>query len=378
MKRFGLNTPNSAGNQTREIAGASYKQLPQELAFKDGGRVIGSNGEINAYDKADLLRASTAFCEAASRGQIFEEGNGVYAQYTEAQRKEVAKRNRELVYAAMSDSNQFKEIAAQAAQFVSVTNNRKGYARRFLLKEELKQGDVPRIPVVGKNVVAQYVSSARKVETTLVNDNYIWPVEFQIAARIYIRQNEINQSSHDILEQKYNEMLQAFMVAEDRLWLKMARETANTDNQQTVITGYLQPASLASVKNNIDRWGLKSEYLLMASNLWIDIIGDSTFIQAIEPVARHELLLKGELGVMYGMTIITEQYRHPEHKVLNPGEFFVVSSAATHGAYGDRNGIDASPLDMTTERIPGRGWNAVESLFMSIANNRSVASGYRP
>jgi hypothetical protein len=98
---------------------------------------------------------------------------------------------------------------------------------------------------------------------------------------------------------------------------------------------------------------------------------------AIEPVARHELIMTGELAVLYGMTIISEAYRHPEHKVLNQGEFVVVADAQMHGAYSDRGGVDSQPTDGVVERVMGRGWLLSESFSLAIANTRSVAIGNR-
>ena len=40
--------------------------------------------------------------------------------------------------------------------------------------------------------------------------------------------------------------------------------------------------------------------------------------------------MTGELGVLYGMTLISEDYRHPEHKVFSQGEFAIYSDPAFH------------------------------------------------
>ena len=115
----------------------------------------------------------------------------------------------------------------------------------------------------------------------------------------------------------------------------------------------------------------------MASDLFVDIVGDASFIQAIEPVARHELVMTGELATLYGMSLISEAYRHPEHKTLDQGEFVIVSDQAFHGAYSDRGGVDSQPIDGTTERMIGRGWLFSESISLAVANTRSVSFGVR-
>jgi hypothetical protein len=117
--------------------------------------------------------------------------------------------------------------------------------------------------------------------------------------------------------------------------------------------------------------------MLLASDLYQDIIGNSEFYSAIDPVARHELLLTGELATMYGMTLTSDAYRHPEHRVLSQGEFFVISDSLNHGAYSDRGGVQSQPIDISTEGVPGRGWVIHEPLAMAIANSRSVSKGIR-
>jgi hypothetical protein len=89
------------------------------------------------------------------------------------------------------------------------------------------------------------------------------------------------------------------------------------------------------------------------------------------------LLLTGELGTMYGMTVTSDAYRHAEHKVLGQGEFYIISDALNHGAYADRGGLQSTPIDISSEKIPGRGFVIHESLAVAIANSRSIAKGIR-
>jgi hypothetical protein len=166
------------------------------------------------------------------------------------------------------------------------------------------------------------------------------------------------------------------MVAEDRLWYNQVNSVVGVDNNLLVVNA-LTPYAVMSVQNNVTRWGLKAPHVLIASDLYQDIVGNKEFYEAIDPVARHELLLTGELAVMYGMTITSDAYRHPEHKVLNQGEFFVISEALNHGGYSDRGGINSNPIDIVNEKIPGKGWVIHEEIAISVANSRSVAKGFR-
>lgn len=353
------------------IRAQRHATVATDYKFKGSNtRVVGSNGEINANDKKDLLRSSMRFMEAASLGEIITEED-------QRARDERAAVNKELLTAAFANDTSHRVLGERIADEIYMTSNRKGFSRRFLNRIELKQGDIPRFAVRKKNVTASYITGPSRLETQIVTDKWLTPPEFQLAARVFVPQNEINQSNSDVLEEKYVEALEAVMVSEDRLWYQLAQNTIGIDNNKSVIAGTLSPYSLMSVRQQVAKWGLKVPYCLMASDLFIDIVGDSDFIQAIEPVARHELVMTGELAVLYGMTLISEAYRHPEHKVLSQGEFACIADPLQHGAYSDRGGVDSAPINATTEKVMGRGWLLSESLSMTIANSRSVALAVR-
>lgn len=336
-------------------------------------RAVASNGEVNAISKKDLMTRNLALVQAAANGEVITEGDAT----RQAERAARSKTNKELLQAAFSSPEAHRVLGERIAEEIYMTSNRKGFMRRFLNKIELKQGDIPRFPVRRKNAQAVWLSGPTRIETEILTDKWLTPPELQLAARVFVPQNEINQSTSDVLEEKYIEALEGIMVSEDRLWYNLVKETVGVDNNQTIISGTLSPLTLMNVRQQVAQWGLKAAYCLMASDLFVDIVGDSSFIQAIEPVARHELVMTGELAVLYGMTLISEAYRHPEHKVLDQGEFVVVSDPLFHGAYSDRGGVDSAPIDGVSERMIGKGWLLSESMAMAIANTRSVAVATR-
>lgn len=337
---------------------------------KTGERAVASNGEVNAIDRKDLLTRAMDLQKATAAGSVITNDD------MEKRQREVA-RNKELLVRAANDPAAARVLGEAMAKEIYMTTNRKGFSRRFLNRIELKQGEIPRFPVRLKNVNAMWLAGPDRLETQVVTDKWLNPPEGQLAVRLLVPQNEINQSNSDVLEEKYVEGLEGIMVSEDRLWYNMAQQTVGIDNDQSLIAGTLSPLSLMGVRQQVARWGLKAAYCLMASDLFVDIVGDSSFIQAIEPVARHELIMTGELAILYGMTLISEAYRHPEHKVLGEGEFVIVSDPLTHGAYADRGGVDSRPLDPVSENIIGQGWLLWESYTAAIANTRSVALARR-
>ncbi len=330
-------------------------------------RAVGLNGELNASSKKDLLQQQLKLLAATASGEV-------EMADTRRQREAV---NRQLVAAAMVDMDAHKELGEVMAADLYQAQNRRGFTRKYLARQDLVNGQIPMVKMRLKDTTAVYVTSPTKVESQVVRDKLFTPPEVIIEARPFIEQREINTSSGDVLQEKYMEAMEAIMVGEDRLWYQMANETVGLDNLLTVISGTLSPITLAEVRNNVSRWNLPVPHLLMASDLYNDIIGDQDFIQAIEPVARHELIMTGELAVLYGMAITSDAYRHQQHRVLSQGEFFALSDTTTHGQYTDRGGIDTEVTTTATEKVAGRGWVMTESFSAVIANTRSVAKGYR-
>jgi hypothetical protein len=353
---------------TRHPVAASQFKLPGESTT-----MVGSNGELNASSKKELFARQAQFMSAMSNGMVTSDER---AQMLEASAQNAAQ-NAKLLAAAFNDKDAHRILGERMADELYVTANRAGFMRKFLAKVTVQQGSIPRFPMRMKNVTAVYSTSPTKIESQITRDPWFTPPEFQIVARPFVPQNEINQSAGDVLQEKFVEATEALMVAEDRAWYNQAVALNGIDNNLTVVAGQLTPLIVAEVRNNVTRWGNKAAHLLIASDIMNDVIGNNEFQAAIDPVARHELLMTGTLGTMYGMTVITDAYRYPAHKVLNQGEFFVVSDPITHGAYSDRNGIQSQPTDISIEKIPGRGWVMYESMAMCIANSRSIAMGVR-
>jgi len=350
------------------IRAAKSPVLATDLRPVDGGesfvgRYQGSGkGELNASSKRDLLEQQRKFLTAASAGNML---------------AITASESKDLVRAAFNSPEAHRVLGEKISESLYITANRQGFMRKYLAKIDVEMGSIPRFPLRNKNVTAVWSTSPTKVESQITRDKWFTPPELTVVARPFIPQVELNQSSGDVLQEKYIEAVEATMVAEDRLYYNQLQSLVGVDNNLTIVSGQLTPYSLMTVVTNVTRWGLKGAHLLMATDLWQDVVGNSDFFTAIDPVARHELLLTGELGTMYGMTVTSDAFRHPEHKVLGQGEFFVISDALNHGAYSDRGGLQSTPIDISIEKIPGRGFVLHEALAVSVANSRSFAKGYR-
>lgn len=343
--------------------------VASELKF-GGNTAIGRNGEVNAWNKSDLAKNIARLMEVAST-------QGVQTEETAAERAELATKRREMVNASFTSPEAHKELGATLADELYIAGKRDGFMRRLLTRQEVNKGSVPNIWMRLKNVVAVVASSPSQLQAQLIRDNLYYPPEFYIEGRPFVEQRMIEQSATDVLEEKYIEALEAFMVAEDRLWYRLATGTVNIANPYTNISGQLTANTLSNMRTLVNRWNIPASNLLLASDIWNDIISEPSFRDVIDPVSKHELLLTGQIGTIFGMTVYTDGFRHPQHRVFNQGDVIVVGDAQNHGSYTDRGGINSQPIDGTHEKMPGRGWYLTQLMSMLIANARSVAKGNR-
>lgn len=351
--------------QTRTPTLASEYSLPGR-----GEKFVDKNGEINASSRKDMIQTIASFMQSGDRNNIIDD-------VTRARNKEEAAIKQKLVSASWTNEHARQELGELMAEDLYAVGNRDGFARRFLAKQELNPGEIPRVKMRMKNVTAIAATGPDKVETQITQDNFYSPTEFELIARPFVTKREIDTSVADVVDEKYVEGLEALMVTEDRIWKRMADATVGIENPLTNVAGSLTPAAVMATANHITSFNIPIRYLLLANDLWVDIATDSQWSNVIDPVSQYNLLQSGKLGTLYGMEVLSDGFRHPQHRVLNRGEFYAIGDAQNHGTMTDRGGIDSSTIDATTEKVIGKGWLLVETISMIIANARSVARGIR-
>lgn len=340
-----------------------------------GERIVGRNGELNASGKKDLLFQQQRMMQVANSHNIVTED-----QMTQAQ-KGAAKLARMAAAASLmnepSKGDRHIAIGAEMGEELYITQQREGIMRSVLQKQEVVNGQVPKVVLRNRNIVVNQATGPTQTHMQIVRDNWMYPVEFYFTARPYIEQIEISRNSTDVLEDKYFEAMQGFMVAEDRLFRHMCLQSVGQANPMTTQVGLMNPVALGSFRDRILSWGLTPVQWLVATDLWTDVVGDVGFQSIMDPVAKHELLLTGVLGTILGMEVKTDAYRHPEWKVIGQGEHYIFGSPDTLGTYTDRGGIQVDPIDAAITSIPGRGWNMYSLQSMTIGNFRAIACGKR-
>jgi len=334
-----------------------------------------SAGELNAGSKVEALQILGSLMSQVADGKLAWKNPADY-QTLAAEKKE---RQEMFVAAFKGDKEGWQTLGAAIGAEISEVANRDGFMRRFLVRADLAQGTLPRIRVRFANVTALYASSASQVLPLFVRDKYIYPPEFYVLGNIMVEEREIAQGAGDMLEDAFLRTQEQIMVQEDRLLKTMFDNTIGVANSQQLLAGGLTPSGLASTREQIITWGLPADKMLMAANIWTDIVGNAaSWSNLFDPVTQYEIIQTGYLGTLLGLQIITDAYREPNQKVLNAGEIYITSRPDTLGAYTDRGPVNAVPVDQQLHGIPARGWFFSELLSMVVANSRAIVKATSP
>ena len=200
-----------------------------------------------------------------------------------------------------------------------------------------------------------------------------YPQEFDIIANPFIESKELARTPGDLLNETYVNALAAIMVVEDQTWKSGADGVMGYHNDTLNIAHNLLPINLAETAANVWDSGIAPQTCLFASDFWSDIISLEAWATLLQGEAQQEVITTGRIGQVYGMEMVSDFFRHPQHKVLERGELYIVGAPNTHGQYTDRNGVTALEQDASHVGTPGRGWHLSELISLIIVNDRSVA-----
>ena len=350
----------------------------EELKFGGSNQraLSSSTGEFNANDKKELIRSLSNLMSSMSSGEIVPEYKAIAS--SEQRARELQER-REILASAYNDASgkQWAALGANLALQLNEQRNREGFLRRITVGQTLRQGEIARVTLPAWDAVAVVATSSASVGYQMVRNKLFQPDEFEINANLRVEQLEIEQVSGDILEDVYNQGLDAIMVQEDRLWKQAADKTVGVTNPLNYIAGQLTTQVLAQIRQGVSDWNLPATTAIISNDFWSDIIGSADFAQFLDPVTKYDLAMHGNLGTLIGMNLMTDAFRQPNQKVLNRGEIYVVSSPENHAAYTDRGGVRSTPTSGADHGNTTRGWLMSEMFSFVLANPRSVSKGQR-
>lgn len=337
-------------------------------------RVVAGNGEFNANDKKDLMRSINLMVQASMRGEVAPHED---ARQSSLERAKEAATNLQAVTAAFQDrtSGKWATIGSEIAMSVSEVGDRAGFMRRFLQRVEVPMGQQPKARIRKKQVTAITMVGPSQTRPQYVRDDYQWMTEFDVTAHVWVAENELYLGTPDILDEKFVETQEAISVAEDRMWKVLADEAATIDYNIQYMVGGISLSALSSMRRIMGENTMAPTNILMSLSFWSDIM--ENFADKFDPVHQYELFSTGELGSIMGLSFLTDGFRHPNLKVLENDEMYLVANPEFHGAYSDRGPVQSTEVDGRQQGVLARGWFMSERLSMAILNPRSVIKAKR-
>lgn len=363
---------NRGGRSSIAHPGATQSAIEQAMAFGSNERLVGSNGELNAGSNKELFSRIIELAGRHERGEFQLEAASSF------DRSIKSKERREELLASYHDhtSARWAELGASVAAEISNRVTRMGFSRRMLTRADVATPGIARIRVPENNVEAVVSTGPTQVGYEVIRGKYIFPTEFYIQANPRVEQKDISQGSGDILEELFLDAQQAILIQEDRTYIAMVNAAAAIYNGITYFTGQLTPAVVAQLQENVNGWGLPISNLMLSMDLIKDINTGTAFNDWLEPVSRLEIILTGRLGTLLGMDIMTDGFRDPKLKVLEPGELIVSTLPENLGAYTDRGPVQAEPR-VNDKDFPGKGWYMFEEVSFTVANAKGIAKAKR-
>lgn len=336
--------------------------------------LIGNNGEFNAASRKELLHAGGALKSYVDNRTV---------QVKDVLPTEVRAARARALDEAFADSNvngtgsrAWHALGEVIGDEIFQSLGRDGFARKTMLVRPLGKGETGRLRVRKKDVVAYFVTTDPNIVASQVRQSYVYPPEFYLAAKITMEDREIEQSSGDLLQDKYEDGLEQILVAEDKVWLNLARTAAPASNDVFFFNTFT-PTVFSQMRTEVAHWGIPVTTAIVAYDIWNDILTDAEFSAFVDPVTKHEIVLEGSIGSFFGVQFITDGYRAETLRVLSDGEVFMLGAPQTLGGITVRKDLMFKNIDLYNQGKPERGWFGEQIEGMSIVNSRSLSRGQR-
>ena len=251
--------------------------------------LIGNNGEINASNKVDLMKGIATLIQAAANGEVREAT--AEDEMSPAEKKEYLA----TAIANGTNSEQWMTIGSSMAAEVKETLGREGFARKFMQFKPMSNGEPLKVRLRKRDTLAWISTTNPKTVASIARAPYVEPGMFSLNANINIERVEIAQDTGDLLDDRYSDGLESMLVAEDKVFLKLADNAATCLNSPYYFSEFT-PVSMQNMKTEIaSNGGIPVTSMLISFDIWNDIVAQPEFTAWYSEIAKHELVMEGNL-----------------------------------------------------------------------------------
>jgi len=354
------------------VAGAEVSSIAKKPNSSE--RFFNAAGDLNASSKKEAITALQVLAGMIDEGKVL----NANAQNRRDRVKKILADKKEMVTAALrgKDTAAWQALGAVMGDEIIVAGEREGFATNLLLQKSLGAGEIARFRVREKLVTGYQALSPSRVAPSVIRQGYTYPEEFYINYNIQIEEKEILQNPGDILEEKLSQGIEQTMVVEDRV-MKLGLDATAASVNDLFFYNSFTPTVMQSMKTEIAVFGLNVGTALIAFDIWNDIVTDNEWVAFIDQVTKHEIVVNGSLASVLGVNFVTDGFREPHLKVLNPGETYILAQPAELGGMTSRGDLISEPTRGYNMGQPWRGWFGTRLRALQIINARGVVRGQR-
>lgn len=329
-----------------------------------GGRMTNDAGDINAYDMKDLAAKINALHSMVQSGEISAGAEGFDGD-EKAKLQAKAERHSEFLSAFHSGDDRMKVMGEVFAEDVWETLNRQGFTSQLLARKDVTDGVDNRVRLRRKDVTAFQVVNDGEGIAQIVEQAYFYPADYYLQCQVLIEERELAHAGPDLLDQKFQDALEAIMVRQDRILRSAMLATAGVFNAPISFSTFT-PQVLTALRTQVASNGLPAAHMLFSFDIWDDMIADPSFTAWWEPVHKYQLIMDGKLGSLLNMKLITDGFRYDTLRVLQPGEIFVTATPVALGQRGVRREVQSTEINHYPLGAPRRGFYlmGIESMFV--------------
>jgi hypothetical protein len=326
-----------------------------------------SNGEINAYDKADAMSQMVRLANLIS-GQPSNSGAASTSTYSDEAKEQMLKQ-------AMSSEQGKIALAQSMANPIRRNLDYMGVGRKALVVDPLPQGALPMYEK-DIDVAATVISSHGSAPESYVQGERIMVPEFEVVSNPTVRIAEVKRRRFNIIDRAQQKARQEIQAQEDiNIFSAIDYASDSALGGENAAVSYkdntkgLQMQDLLNVKKAVDGHDLVTSKYFMNIDQFTDILGwaatASVQYGGFDPVTTREVLQTGLYGSIWGADIIVSKLV-PEKTVYGMAEPEFV------GVFPVRQDIEVLPADEPKKLQ--LGWVVSEIVGVGILNTRGVAS----
>jgi len=256
------------------------------------------------------------------------------------------------------------------------TMGRTAFADKVLAHQDVPEMGQARIRIHRKDVVAWAMAGDGIVAESFIKQGWNYPKGFDLEANVVMQCSELHEAGSQLLEEKYQDALEATLVREDRM-LKFLLDRAAVAPNDVLLFPSFTPSTYTSLRRQIIDQGIAVPHMIMAIDVMDDLFKDTDWQGWYSPIEKHELAMEGRLGKLGDIEIITDGLRYPELKVLDPGEVYMLGAPQALGMKSLMIPLRSSVVDQTVIGRAVKGWFLLQREALTVSNSRSVSKGLR-